>query len=155
MSFHFPLFHMNAHQTTLEKFTLSLNANSKYLGVAFKMSVSLMSSSTYCKRDTLNFPFLIPTSESTFFPFAYLTNPLNPPTTTKKRKGANISPCLSPLWTMNSFMGLPFTRTNTYVNWRQHQCILSTLYKILFYTICKPRSLISRNHMPFRSQPWK
>src|ERR1044072_1143177 len=42
---------------------------------------------------------------------AFLIRPVKPSATIRKRKGANGSPCLSPLSGMNSSQGLPFTNT--------------------------------------------
>jgi len=68
-------------------------------------------SSAYCRMliSTLDEPTVKPRNKFLFT--ASLTSPVSASATILNRKGANGSPCLSPLWGKNSDEGLPLIKT--------------------------------------------
>ena len=100
-----------------KKFSLRPEANSKQFRITLMLKTLLRLalqknkvSSTYCSIFTLTFLLLISTLSTKSFSTAILETPASPSTTIRKRNGANGSPCLRPLFGINSLVMLPLTR---------------------------------------------
>ncbi|KAG5068732.1 hypothetical protein JHK85_001109 [Glycine max] len=80
------------------------------IGICVVMSKKIVSFA-YCSMLILTLSEPTGKPLNRFFSTAFLIKPFRPSATTLKRRGANRSPCLSPLCGVNSVEGLPFTRT--------------------------------------------
>lgn len=101
----------------LWKFTFKPDANSKHLRIVFNVMHSLgdslkkIVSSTNWRSDIFILALPSDTPVMNSLAFVYLTKPLKPSATTKKRSDAKGSPCQRPFCAMNSSVGFLLTNT--------------------------------------------